>query len=576
MHTMTDVAPTNGRAEHYSESFTRNIGILTVTEQEVLSRTTVAIAGLGGVGGNVLMLLARMGIGRFRLADFDRFERVNINRQPGADCDTIGQVKCDVLADQVKAINPSVELALFPDGFTTANGDELLDGADIAVDAIDFYSIEAHLAFHRKTRERGLYTLMGSAVGFSGCLQVFDPAGMSIEEYCGITAEMTPLEKQLRYACGVVPELLHIEYFDVSRGASQTDFLKSTGPSLSVACALAASLVAAEVALIVLKRRPPRAIPHTCQFDPYTQRYAYSHIPGGMRNFDPRPAIAKIPDKSSFVPRVLELLYLNKTAKRAPVNGAELFFKVEGSGPPLLLIGPLGSNSSFWLRQAPDLVRQFQVVTFGSRGAAESSPAAADCTTDLLAADTIALLDHLKIANTHIVGLALGSLIAQRVAQMRPDLVNRLVLASSYITADRMIADTTAAWRTLAVERGMNHLFDVCLEWLFSPEYRNENADEIGKLKAIYRLTQQDTASFCGQSLAGVRHDSSGWISQIRCPTLVIHGSEDRLVTPRHGEAVAQSLPDARLVVVDGAPHFMTWESAGQFNEEVVNFLRAA
>ncbi|MBV9427092.1 MAG: alpha/beta fold hydrolase [Bradyrhizobiaceae bacterium] len=562
--------------EAYAESFSRNIGILTASEQSKLAQTCVAIAGLGGIGGNVLMLLARMGIGRFRIADFDCFERVNINRQSGAACDTLGRPKCDVLKAQVQAINPSADVAVFPQGFVAETADDLLDGADIAVDGIDFYAIESHLAFHRKTREKGLYTLMGSAVGFSACLQVFDPAGMDIEEYCGIAPEMTPLEKQLRYACSIVPELLHIDYFDVSSGAANTDFLKNTGPSLSVACALAGALVAAEVSLIVLARRPPRAIPYTCQFDPYTRRYAYPYVAGGMKNFDPRPAIARIPDKSSFVPRVLEVLYLSKRAKRAAVNGTELFFKVEGSGFPVLLISPLGADSSFWLRQVPELARKFQVITFGNRGAAESSPAAEDCSTDLLAEDAIALLEHLGISHSHVVGLALGSLIGQRVAQRRPDLVDRLVLASSYIRPNGRISETTAVWRDTAKQRGMEHLFEICLEWLFSPEYLAGSTDEVQKLKAIYRLTHQDATSFCGQSLAGVQHDASGWISQIVCPTLVMHGTEDRLIDQRQGEAIARALPNARLVALERAPHFLNWEFAPQFNEQVVDFLMDA
>lgn len=559
----------------YAESFSRNIGILSAAEQAKLARATVAIAGLGGVGGNVLMLLARMGVGRFRIADFDRFERVNINRQPGAASDTLGQPKCDVLAAQVRAINPAVAIEVFPQGFTAETADALLDGADIAVDAIDFYAIEPHLAFHRATREKGLYTLMGSAVGFSACLQVFDPAGMDIEEFCGIAADMTPLEKQLRYACSIVPELLHIDYFDVSAGAANTDFLKNTGPSLSVACAMAGALVATEAALILLARRPPRPVPHTCQFDPYTRRYAETHIPGGMRNFDPGPAIARIADRSSFVPRVLEFLYGAKSARRAPANGAELAYRLEGSGAPLLLIGPVGADASFWLRQLPDFARQFQVVSFGSRGAAGSSPAAQDCTSDLLADDAIALLEHLQMRRAHVVGLALGALVAQRLAQRRPDLVDRLVLAAGYIRADECIAGTTAGWREIAARRGMEQLFDACVAWLFSPGYLADSGGELDKLKAIYRLMHQDAASFCGQSLAGVRHDASAWIAQVTCPTLVIQGAADRLVHPRHAQALARSLPAARLALIEAAPHFLTWEFAARFNAEVLAFLRS-
>ena len=256
-----------------------------------------------------------MGVGAFQLADFDRFEEVNSNRQYGSSTATRGQPKVEVLAREVRAINPAAEVAVFGEGFAPDNADEVLKGAAIIVDAVDFYAINSHLAVHAAARRHGLYTVMGSAVGFSACLQVFDPTGMSIQEYCDMRDDMLPLEKQLRYACSIVPELLHINYFDVSRGDSNTDFMKNTGPSVSVACALAASLVATEVTLILLERRKPRCIPYTFQFDPYTWRYCQTYTEGGMRNYDPTEVIASINDKSSFVPRVLDMLYL--AGKRA-------------------------------------------------------------------------------------------------------------------------------------------------------------------------------------------------------------------------------------------------------------------
>lgn len=247
--------------ELYRASFSRNLGILTEQEQQRLSSATVAVAGLGGIGSNAVMTLARMGVGTFRLADFDSFEVVNINRQFGAGVDTEGRSKCDVIAEELRRVNPSVRIELFPEGFTDGNGDALLGGADLAIDAIDFYAIETHLAFHSQARKHGLFTLMGSPVGFSACLQVFDPNGMSIEEYCGIEPHMTALEKQMRYACGVVPELAHIDYFDVSANGANTNFMSGTGPSLACACNLAASLVASEAVILILGDAPHERSP---------------------------------------------------------------------------------------------------------------------------------------------------------------------------------------------------------------------------------------------------------------------------------------------------------------------------
>lgn len=559
----------------YNLSFSRNIGILTSAEQEKLSQSTVAIAGLGGIGGTTLVTLARMGVGRFRLADFDRFDYVNINRQYGARVDTRGQLKCEVLADEVKRINPLAEVEIFPDGFTSENGNAFLEGADLAVDAIDFYAIETHLQFHRQTREHGLYTLMGSPVGFSACLQVFDPQGMSLEEYCDIKPDMSGLEKQLRYSCGLVPELAHIDYFDVSLGASNTDFLSRVGPSLGSACGLAASLVAAEAVIILLKRRPPLAIPHTFQFDPYTFRYEKSFIEGGMANFDPSRAITRIRDKSSLVPQVLDLFFKKKKARKASVNGVELYYKIEGEEHPetVLLISPLGGDAGFWARQTQELSRHFRVITFDNRGAGISSKCNGECSTELMADDAIALLDHLGVKRTHLVGLALGGLIAQHVAARRPDLVESLVLASSYASADGCIQEVTREWRDVASNSGMEVLFDTCLEWLFSSSYISDSQGELEKLKTFYRLNLQDPLSFRSQSLAGVNHDSRALLARIECPTLIIHGQADRLVGFELAQNLKNGLKNSRLLLLDQAPHFLIWEYATRFNEELIKFF---
>lgn len=559
--------------EQYEESFSRNIGILTPTEQETLARSEVVIAGMGGIGGTTLIQLCRSGVGRFRIADFDSFELANINRQHGARIDSIGRPKCEVIAEEARKINPSVEIDIFEEGFTAETADSLLGGADVVVDAIDFYSIETHLDFHRSARKHGLFILMGSPVGFSACLQIFDPAGMSLEEYCGMGPDTAVLEKQLRYACGLVPEFLQIGYFDVSAGEANTDFVKGAGPSMSVACTLAASMVATEVILLLTKRRRPRTIPHTVQFDPYTYSYACTHTPGGMTHFDPQPAIERIGNSSAFVPRVLDLLYQKRKAVRAPANGAELYCKVEGAGEPLLLIPPLGADSSFWVKQVDVLAKDHSVILFDPRGSGESSGCPDHWSTESMGEDVISVLDHLGIESAHLVGLALGGLVAQQVAARHPNRVRRVVMASGYVRADHRIREKTAQWREAAETVGVEELFENCLEWLFSSDYIGENRAELEKLDAFYRLSQQKASDFCKQSLAGIEHEGESLAAKIQAPVLVIQGGADRLVGADLGRRLAECISHARLVTIAGAPHFMIWECPEQFNQEVLEFL---
>lgn len=556
----------------YERSFSRNLGIVTPEEQQVLRTATVAIVGLGGIGGNVAVLLARMGVGRFRLADFDRFELANINRQYGANPETVGRPKCEVMAEELRRINPEAQVEVFDEGFTAGTADRLLAGAGLAVDAVDFYAIETHLALHEQTRRHGLPTLMGSPVGFSACLQVFEPDGMSLADYCGITPGMDPLEKQLRYACGLVPELAHIDYYDVSTARSNTDFSAGTGPSMAGACGLAASLVAIEAVLLLLRRRPSRAVPRTLQFDPYTFRCEWTHLPGGMRDYDPAPVIRRIPDRSSLVPQVLDHLYGKRAERRVRVNGADLFWRDEGSGEPVVLVSPLGADSSFWARQHGALAGR-RVITYDARGSGGSSPCPQGCSVDQLAEDLVGLLDHLGVSGAHLVGLALGGLVAAEVAARRPDLAASLVLVSAYPVADERIRAVTASWRELSRGGDMEELFEQVLHWIFTPDHVLATRVEMDKLKTFFRLTVQDPESFRQQSLAGVRHDARPALARVRCPALVVHGGSDRLVGREHATELAGLLPEARLVVLEPAAHFLTWEHADDVNVELVAFL---
>lgn len=77
----------------YSQAFSRNLGWITSDEAELLKKKKVAIAGMGGVGGQYCEVLARLGISNFQLADPDSFEQVNFNRQNGSGMSTVGRKK---------------------------------------------------------------------------------------------------------------------------------------------------------------------------------------------------------------------------------------------------------------------------------------------------------------------------------------------------------------------------------------------------------------------------------------------------------------------------------------------------
>lgn len=264
----------------YHEAFSRNSGLVSEAEQGRLRQTRVAIAGLGGVGGAHLTALARLGIGRFTLSDYDRFELVNMNRQVGATLEALGKEKVEVMCGMVRSINPSADLRVFRAGVDPGNIDAFLQGSLVAVDGIDFFNIAARRLLFRKAREHGMYAITAAPVGFGATLHVFGPTGMSFDEYFDLRDTMSLEEQLVHFGLGLAPRLAHIGYFP----PSALDLTGRHAPSLGSACLLTSVLVATEVANLVLRRRSVREAPRFAQFDPLVPTYKTGRLWWGNRN----------------------------------------------------------------------------------------------------------------------------------------------------------------------------------------------------------------------------------------------------------------------------------------------------
>ena len=259
---------------NYTTAFSRNLGLITPSEQERLRRTCVAIAGMGGVGGVHLVTLARLGVGAFHLADLDRYEVANFNRQYGATVATLERPKVDVMTEIVKQINPDASVTCFPMGLTRENCRQFVHGTNLVLDGIDFFAIEARRILFQAAREENLYALTAGPLGFGSTLHIVSPSGMSFDEYFDLHDNMSPLDQLIAFAVGLAPRGLHLQYLDLAK----VDLQAEVGPSSSIACQLSSALIGAESVSILLNRAVPRALPHYFHFDPYLHRYVKGRL----------------------------------------------------------------------------------------------------------------------------------------------------------------------------------------------------------------------------------------------------------------------------------------------------------
>ncbi len=119
------------------ERYIRNLGALTEAECALLREKTVLVAGCGGLGGYLIEMLLRLGVGEIRAADGDRFEASNLNRQLLSAPALLGRSKADAAAERAAAVNPDVRFVAVPEFVTEENVEALVSGCDAVLDALD-------------------------------------------------------------------------------------------------------------------------------------------------------------------------------------------------------------------------------------------------------------------------------------------------------------------------------------------------------------------------------------------------------------------------------------------------------
>lgn len=266
------------------------------------------------------------------------------------------------------------------------------------------------------------------------------------------------------------------------------------------------------------------------------------------------------------------------TSGIAAVNGQQLHFEEQGEGDPLVLIMGIGYDSSIWkLHQAGALARHFRVVTFDNRDAGRSSRASGPYTIADMADDVAGLLDTIGIGRTHLLGLSMGSMIAQEFALRHPDRLDRLVLCGSGAAPARSAFDPIGIWSWVKTRDATGEAFAAQqFVWLFSPGFLR---DEMAVRQTIAMLASNphpvDAAAYSRQAQAYVRHDALDRLPGITAPTLVITGEQDLLTPPWISEEVASAIPGARLEIIRGAgaSHLVMLERPDEFNRLVTTFL---
>jgi len=254
----------------------------------------------------------------------------------------------------------------------------------------------------------------------------------------------------------------------------------------------------------------------------------------------------------------------------AQSNGCPIHYEMEGDAgkPVLMFCNSLGTNLHMWDGQMPEALKHFRVLRYDRRGHGKSGVPAGPYSMEMLGRDALAVLDAAKVEKTNWCGLSMGGMVGMWLGANAPSRVNRLILSntSAYFENKQIWNDRIA----LVKEKGLAAILQGTLERWFTAGFREREPGKVKEIADMFLATKVEGYIGCGEAVRDMDHREI--IKSIKAPTMVIAGKQDAGTTPEMGEALAKSIPGARLTLFDAA-HIANIECGPAYTTAVVDFL---
>jgi 3-oxoadipate enol-lactonase len=246
-------------------------------------------------------------------------------------------------------------------------------------------------------------------------------------------------------------------------------------------------------------------------------------------------------------------------------DGCRIHYELAGESgaSALLILEGAGDRVAAWRRNVPTLAAELHVAVVDHRGNGGSDEPPGPCTMATFVDDAIAVLDALDRDRAHVYGQSFGGMVAQELALSHPERVRTLVLGCS----------AAGEGHTVRVEDEHVPKGEPWRSW-YARGYPDQHPEEVADDLRVTRAQPHHPEGARRQWEAMVAWDSFERLPAISVPTLVLHGTDDRVIAPANAEILAGRIPRAELVWLEGAGHVYTWEQPERSDRAVLEFVR--
>ncbi|HZP46571.1 MAG TPA: alpha/beta fold hydrolase [Candidatus Binataceae bacterium] len=261
----------------------------------------------------------------------------------------------------------------------------------------------------------------------------------------------------------------------------------------------------------------------------------------------------------------------------ATIRGIRLAYQLRGTGTPLVMIHGAQGDQTMFNDLAASFAHDYAVLTFDQRGSGLSEKPSGEYSIAQLADDTAALMDHVGFDKAHVVGVSMGGMIALEFALRHPGRVRALVLGCTTPGGPKAVRIGGAAFNDAYSTREMSseERGRALAAAAFTRGYIERHPEIIPAMIEARRQRPLDPAALEARLKAAIRHDVYDRLDQISCPTLVITGKDDALISWENSRLLAERIPQAELVLLEPAGHCFWLEQPQESRAAISRFLAA-
>jgi len=252
-----------------------------------------------------------------------------------------------------------------------------------------------------------------------------------------------------------------------------------------------------------------------------------------------------------------------------------IYYQVRGVGDPLVLIMGFGADGNVWEKHVAVYEKHFRCILIDNRGVGKSDQPEGPYSTEQMAKDVVAVMDHAGINRARVAGISMGGAITQQLVLNYPEKVQSMALISTWPRFNNYAKTVYKNLKKLRVSSSADDFMELLQLWIFAPPYYEHYLEDLkaAQLDALNNPNPQTTDGFNGQLDACINHDSVSRLHEITIPTLITVGDMDIFTPPEFSKILHRGITGSTYVNFPEGGHVHHWEDLERFNRVTTDFF---